>query len=332
LDGVELSLESGSIHGYQRVHQEEMESFRQHLNGLAGDFVTKVNQIYNPEDEPGGYLFSFDAYLGRSAQGSNEMMEELGVIGEEGDGRFTLYRDEVDMTVPYPENETFTMVVSDQIFPDNLLFDPKQYVTRSSGAQLPPVHAYAGARRMKHVSVENDFDFRGEDGIPNTNDDGRSILIGYEDIPYRLEQGGKAFVLGDNFHFDAVPANAWNIAKSMRVDKDFTVESIKSTAESEDGANEIALAIAELGNATFTDQVSNMNTTIGNVLSDVGDNLDHQKAVERLLLDERQAISSVSIDEEVADLMRYQRSYQASAKVLTTLDKMLELVVTGLIR
>jgi len=118
----------------------------------------------------------------------------------------------------------------------------------------------------------------------------------------------------------------------MRVDKDFTVESIKSTAESEDGANEIALAIAELGNGAFTDQVSNMNTTIGNVLSDVGDNLDHQKAVERLLLDERQAISSVSIDEEVADLMRYQRSYQASAKVLTTLDKMLELVVTGLIR
>ena len=189
-----------------------------------------------------------------------------------------------------------------------------------------------GARRMKHVTVENDFDFRGEDGVPNTEDDGRSILIGYEDIPYRWEQGDKAFVLGDNFHFDAVPANAWNIAKSMRVDKDFTVESIKSTAESEDGANEIALAIAELGNATFTDQVSNMNTTIGNVLSDVGDNLDHQKAVERLLLDERQAISSVSIDEEVADLMRYQRSYQASAKVLTTLDKMLELVVTGLIR
>jgi flagellar hook-associated protein FlgK len=30
--------------------------------------------------------------------------------------------------------------------------------------------------------------------------------------------------------------------------------------------------------------------------------------------------------------MRFQRSYQASAKVLSTLDKMLELVVMGLTR
>jgi len=43
-------------------------------------------------------------------------------------------------------------------------------------------------------------------------------------------------------------------------------------------------------------------------------------------------VSAVSIDEEVADLMRFQRSFQASAKVLSTMDRMLELVVMGLIR
>jgi flagellar hook-associated protein 1 FlgK len=64
----------------------------------------------------------------------------------------------------------------------------------------------------------------------------------------------------------------------------------------------------------------------------VRDNLEHQKAVERLLIDERQAVSSVSMDEEVADLMRFQRSFQASSRVLKTLDSMLELVVMGLLR
>ena len=54
--------------------------------------------------------------------------------------------------------------------------------------------------------------------------------------------------------------------------------------------------------------------------------------VEGLLIDERQAISAVSIDEEVANLMRYQKAFQASARVVTTLDSMLELVVMGLIR
>ena len=75
-----------------------------------------------------------------------------------------------------------------------------------------------------------------------------------------------------------------------------------------------------------------LNTSIGNSLADVSDNLEHQKAVERLLLDERQAVSSVSMDEEVADLMRFQRSFQASSRVLKTLDSMLELVVMGLLR
>jgi flagellar hook-associated protein 1 FlgK len=75
-----------------------------------------------------------------------------------------------------------------------------------------------------------------------------------------------------------------------------------------------------------------LNTSIGNSLADVGDNLQHQNAVERLLIDERQAVSSVSMDEEVADLMRFQRSFQASSRVLKTLDSMLELVVMGLLR
>ena len=97
------------------------------------------------------------------------------------------------------------------------------------------------------------------------------------------------------------------------------------------GANDIALAIAEKGNGEFTERVSTLNTSIGNSLADVSDNLEHQKAVERLLIDERQAVSSVSMDEEVADLLRFQRSFQASSRVLKTLDSMLELVVMGLL-
>ena len=100
----------------------------------------------------------------------------------------------------------------------------------------------------------------------------------------------------------------------------------------ESGSNEIALAIAELGEGDFINKVSVLNANMGNTIADLNDNLDHQKSIETLLLDQRRAVSSVSIDEEVADLMRFQRSFQASSKVLTTLDKMLEIVVMGLIR
>jgi flagellar hook-associated protein 1 FlgK len=38
------------------------------------------------------------------------------------------------------------------------------------------------------------------------------------------------------------------------------------------------------------------------------------------------------MDEEVTDLLRYQRAFQATSKVISTLDQLLELVVTGLVR
>ena len=77
--------------------------------------------------------------------------------------------------------------------------------------------------------------------------------------------------------------------------------------------------------------VSSMNADLGNTLAGVNDNMSHQETIETLLLD-RRAVSSVSIDEEVADLMQFQRSFQASSRVLNTLDKMLELVVMGLVK
>ncbi|MBT5910547.1 MAG: hypothetical protein HOH25_12170 [Opitutae bacterium] len=336
VDGVELSLKSGSVHGYQHVRMDEMETFRQQLNRLSTDFVTQVNQIYNPDDEPGGYIFGFDAFLGRHVQGANKVMEEeYGLMGAEGEGEFTLYRDEVDMTVPYPEKDTFMVTYAAPVFPEEL--SGTVPFVRGPEADLmldnPEfVKIYGSARRMKHVTIETDLGFLGADGAPGTEDDGRLMLLGYEKIPFRLEAGEKSFVFGDNFSFDAVPANAWNVAKSMRVDQDFTFDSIKVSSDSSDGANDIALAIAEKGNGDFTEGVSTLNTSIGNSLADVRDNLEHQKAVERLLIDERQAVSSVSMDEEVADLMRFQRSFQASSRVLKTLDSMLELVVMGLLR
>ena len=98
------------------------------------------------------------------------------------------------------------------------------------------------------------------------------------------------------------------------------------------GSNEIALSIAEMGNGNFVEKVSLLNANMGNTIAEINDNLEHQKSIETLLLDQRRGVSSVSIDEEVADLMRFQRSFQASSRVLTTLDKMLEIVVMGLIR
>lgn len=46
--------------------------------------------------------------------------------------------------------------------------------------------------------------------------------------------------------------------------------------------------------------------------------------------DQREAVAGVNLDEEAANMVKYQRAYQAAARLMNTFDQMLELVVTNL--
>ena len=344
VNGEEVTIKSGSVHGYQEARRVELEDYRTSLNSLVSKFVKQVNEIYNPNDAPGGYLFGFEANLTRPTMGSNLIMEEqFGLFGVEGNGELNLFRNEVNMTLPYSEGDTFTITNTTPIVPVELKdqFEGTGYIIRDTPEGQVTLEdpnsgsiytIYGAAKNMQNVTMESDSSYPGEDLLIGTDDDGRSIMLAYENIPFRLEQGGSEFILGDNFTFNAVLENEWNLASSLIVDNDLSVENLVASLDFDQGSNDIALKIAELGNGEFSKDISDINADIGNSLSDLNDNIDHQKTIEDLLLEQRNAVSSVSIDEEVADLMQFQRSFQASSRVLNTLDKMLELVVMGLIK
>jgi flagellar hook-associated protein 1 len=46
----------------------------------------------------------------------------------------------------------------------------------------------------------------------------------------------------------------------------------------------------------------------------------------------RLSISGVSLDEEMANLVQFQHAYQANAKIIATVDELLDVVVNGLKR
>jgi flagellar hook-associated protein FlgK len=346
---TELNLKAGAIAGYQDAQHNAIDKYRNSLNSLVTDFVQEVNKIYNPTDEPGGYLFGFDAFLSRPVRGANTFIEETyGLFGKEGNGELKVFDEEVNMTVPYAESETFTIVQSSNILPKELEqgWDLEESGIAwfrdgdNFGLQIDQVgvqsNFYASARRMQHATIDYDPSYPGEDKIltPSNpdNDDGRFLLRGYESIPFRIENGSEMYVQGDNFSFDAVLSNEWNLASALRIDDNLSIDNVKSSELLPEGANDIAFEISKLSDGDFTDAISVMNADLGNEMGDLSDNLEHQKSLENLLLDQRRAVSSVSIDEEVADLMQFQRSFQASSRVLNTLDRMLELVVMGLIK
>lgn len=91
------------------------------------------------------------------------------------------------------------------------------------------------------------------------------------------------------------------------------------------GNNENALAMQALqdkmmvgGSATFSGAYGAMVSDVGNRTNIVQVNLDAQKGLTDQLKAVQQSESGVNLDEEAANLIRYQQFYQANAKVIDT--------------
>ena len=101
------------------------------------------------------------------------------------------------------------------------------------------------------------------------------------------------------------------------------------------GDNSIVLALAQLAqqkfsglnNQTYGAAYGKIVADFGYSLQNANDQLANHDSVNGLLLKQRDSISGVSIDEEMTNLLTYQKAYQASAKIVTTVDEMLDTIL-----
>jgi flagellar hook-associated protein 1 FlgK len=94
------------------------------------------------------------------------------------------------------------------------------------------------------------------------------------------------------------------------------------------GTNDIALAVSQLrGNASIDGAYKAFVAKVG---SDVNE-ADRQQANAQVLTDSvedrRNSVSGVSMDEEMTNMIRFQRAYQASSRAMSTMDDMLDVVI-----
>ncbi len=98
------------------------------------------------------------------------------------------------------------------------------------------------------------------------------------------------------------------------------------------GDNTVALSLAELGsqnisglgNLTFSGSYANTVSNLGAAISTVNDKLNSSQAVTQMLTTARASPSGVSVDQEMPNLLQYQKAYAASAEVITTLNEMMQ--------
>jgi len=81
--------------------------------------------------------------------------------------------------------------------------------------------------------------------------------------------------------------------------------------------------IANAGNADYTRQTGQVGADVQQATNQV----DTTTALTNALQNQRQSVSGVSLDEEMTNLITFQRSYQASARALSAMDDMLDQLI-----
>ncbi len=121
-----------------------------------------------------------------------------------------------------------------------------------------------------------------------------------------------------------------------------TTGNLKASDGGAAGDNSVAIAVARLasknfstGNGdaidgTFSGSYANAVSGFGQTLSVVNSQVADQTNIQNLVTSQRDAVSGVSLDEEMANLLKYQRAFQASSRVFTTIDDLLDTVVNKL--
>ena len=128
-------------------------------------------------------------------------------------------------------------------------------------------------------------------------------------------------------------------AANMALDPDIAADvnriAAAISAATVPGDNRNAVAMANLqgqltmngGSTSFDNYYSALASGVGNDVRNASANHEYEGAMLTHLENYRESVSGVSLDEEMVNLVKFQHAYDAAAKLITTVDDMLNTVL-----
>jgi flagellar hook-associated protein 1 FlgK len=133
-----------------------------------------------------------------------------------------------------------------------------------------------------------------------------------------------------------IVANGWSLTLDGAPQAGDQFNVTANTGGVGDNSNASALAgIADLGvldggNSTLTDAYAQLTGTVGTATQQAQNGLTAQTALLNQAIASQQNVSGVNLDEEAANLVRYQQSYQAAAQVISVASTLFDSVLAAI--
>lgn len=141
---------------------------------------------------------------------------------------------------------------------------------------------------------------------------------------------------GYNF-FDPLGVTADTISLNIEIDNDHSLIAASTSGEVGDGSNALAIADLLKVDKVMVDNTTTIDEFYRQIIGSIGTQVmeaQNQKQNYELLVQQldnaRQSVHGVSLDEEMANLVKYQHAYNAAARIINFIDQSLEtLLNTG---
>lgn len=353
-NGEQLSLKSGKLGALIELRDVDVYGEIQSLDDMTMTFADLVNGIHRDSWSPNGQT-------GNDFFTEHPFVDNLsGNYDRSGDG-------ELDSTYVYRLTGIHALNPSAQIgFAGTLTLDGKdgpvnvQYTAMDTVEQVLNRVNSSGAEISARLDREGKLEFRAgiTDGVNNPDfvirhvEDSGQFLTGYAgllggsgpdaaydwqgpDAVLALRPGGAAYSVSPTSH-----PSGW-----LRVNQDLLADPSKIASALSDsglrpsgGDNRGAADMAQLRHRkvmggrseTFDDWFALAAADIGLKGEVAAQTSESQDLVMKELEDLRQSVSGVNLDEEFADMIKFQHGYNAAARFVTTIDEMLDTIINRL--
>ncbi len=361
VDGVQTKFSDGELKALIEVRDVDLVSAMNDLNALSINLMDSINSIHRVgfglNDETGIDFFGEipittnvngdydlnqdgvnDSTLLFKVSGTNEL-EEDGLIGTSGTLTFGNWvRDGQNVTVNYSSQ----MKVKDLVQRIN-----------SSEANVSAFIDHENKLVLKARTYE---DYKAPNFMIAHIEDSGEFLVGISGLLVEsgadgaysaqnanaadtLRGGGSSYTVTPQANVaswmalnDTIKRDVSFIAAAGGIDTSGNTIADMSKGRG-DGSN--ALAMADLryksvmvdNNSTFNDFYTASISKVGSATETANNELQKQEVLLEFFHSMRQSISGVSLDEELAQMMVYQHGYNASARIVTVMDQLLDVVI-----
>jgi flagellar hook-associated protein 1 FlgK len=306
-------ITGGSLGGYLAFRDEYVGEYQERLNALARGLVWEVNAIHSQ----GSGLQAFTDVVGTYSVTTSDV-----ALGTAGSG--LAFADKLqtgNLVVSLHDDisgETSTSVLS---FGGGTNFDPQQH-------SLEDVQAAFNAIDGLTATIENNT-------LKLQVDPGTSV----SSFSFGQDSTGLLAALGINTFLAGEDASSLAVNPMVAGNLDYiNAGQLDASGVMDSGSNAVAQDIAALqytgiAFSTFSSETSNQTlqdyytALVSKVGADTARstfNLNYQQSLADDLKARQDAVSGVNLDEEMSNLIKFQQSYAAAAKLITTANQMFD--------